>query len=202
MKSLYMLSTKLRVYLIELPLFVILTFAIHYNDQSEDLLKFYPLIAVLILGIIFIDVYFFRGVSLSHEEIRTFGPFAAKDNAILKKDKVLVITLRPGRKINLSVWGNDGTPAFDWQTEQEAAEGILRQFSCKVIGGQRLAKRILKFFTVSPEALCTLVENDGESYENDCVLVTTERKNELFEISVKLKTDFDEEPQDEEYSED
>lgn len=202
MKSLYMLSTKLRVCLIELPLLVILSFAIHYNDKSEDLLKFYPLIAVLSLGIIFIIVYFFRGVSLSHEEIRTFGPFAARDSAILKKDKVLVITLRPGRKINLSVWGNDGTPAFDWQTEEEASEGILRQFSAKVIGGKRLTKKILKFFTVSPEALSALVENEGESYENDCVLVTTERKNELFEISVKLKTNFDDVPQDEEYSED
>ena len=179
MKKLYMLSTKLWVYLIELPLLLLLCIASQLNSITESLLKFYPLITVLIMGMFFIFIYFLRGASLSYEEIRTWGLFSTRDSALISKDKTLYITLRPRRKINLSLWGNDGTPAFDWQTEEDLNQGLLRQFSCNVIGGKRRAKKILKFFTVEKEVLTALVQNEGENYENDAVSVTTERKNEL-----------------------
>ena len=192
MKSLYMFSTRLRVYLIELPLLIILTIAIHFNDKSEDLLKFYPLIIVVSLGMIFILIYFFRGVSLSYEEIRTYGLFAKRDSAMITKDKVLCVTICPKKIVRLYLWGNDGTPAFDWQKEEDVAkDGMLRQISCKVIGGKRLAKRILKFYTVDAEALEMLATKSGAAYENADVSVASERKNEIFEIRISFKTDFD-----------
>ena len=78
MKSIYILSTKLLIYLMELPLIALLILAIAYNDHADGVFKFYPMQIVSILGMIFIFLYFLRFVKISTDEVRCKGIFSSK----------------------------------------------------------------------------------------------------------------------------
>lgn len=187
MKGVFLFCTKLTVYLIELPLMLLLWVVLQYNHFSEELLKFYPLIVALCLFMLFVLVYFFRAITVSNEEIRYHGLFSSRDRALISKDKTLILTMRPLKRLDLELWGNDGTPAFDWQTPEEAAEGEdLRQFSGRAIGGKGTAKKILKYFDMPEELLEEAVTNEGFSYEDEFITVTNKVRNECFDVIIKF----------------
>ena len=87
MKKIYLFCTKLRVYLLELPLLLLLAICYHYNDEMDNLFKLYPLMVFLVLLIIFIIIYFFRYLSISFESIENHGLFSNRDRALINKDK-------------------------------------------------------------------------------------------------------------------
>ena len=60
MKSTFLFCTKLRMFLSEIPLLVLLIAAIIYTDKVKGLLGLWPLIIIVAAFMIFIVLFFFR----------------------------------------------------------------------------------------------------------------------------------------------
>ena len=187
MKSIYLLSTKLWVYLTELPILILLWVTISTNHLSEDVFGYYPLIIFLSLAVIFIMVYFFRMISISTDEIRYHGLFSSRDSAFIKENRTLLIKLSPGRNVKLELHGDAGVePPFDWMRSEDAIHREICLFRGKVNGGASTAKRILKFFSLPEDKLDDAVL-DGFCYEDDAIRVEACAKNEITEIALRFK---------------
>ena len=188
MKGTFIFSSRLRVYLTELPLIILLATAIHFHDASDSLMKFYPIEIAAAAGIMFIAVYFFRGVFLTTDEVRAIGLFSSRDHALIEKDMTLKIELKSRRRLTISLWGNDGTPAFEWQTVEEAkAVGDVRLFSERAIGGRKAAKRILALYTLPKDLLDKAVSVDGFEYSDESIAVRSAAENEVFSVYLTFK---------------
>ena len=92
MKKLFLFSTKLYNFWTVLPLAVLLAVSIHLNGNATGLMKLYPLIILSAAGIVFVILFFLRGIVLSYDDARCVGIFSKKDRAIFEKDYSLVIT--------------------------------------------------------------------------------------------------------------
>ena len=66
MKGIAFFSSRLWVYLTELPVILLLVVAVRNNDAADNVGKLYPLIILLGAVIVFIAIYFFRGVIISN----------------------------------------------------------------------------------------------------------------------------------------
>ena len=187
MKTIYLFSTKPLIYLTELPVIIIFWLAVHFNSYSEHALKFYPLIIVSALTIIFIAVYFFRYISINNDEIRYHGLFSSRDNALISENKTLTITLRPRLNTKVELYADAGEePAFEWMKASDVVHRDICIFRGRVFGGKSSAKKILEFFTLTKEESHSAL-NDGFFFENDAVIVTSKKENETFKISIKFK---------------
>ena len=187
MKSIYLLSTKLWVYLTEIPVLILLWVAISSNHLSNDIFKYYPLIIFLCLAVIFIMVYFFRMISISTDEIRYHGLFSSRDSAFIKENRTLVIKLKPNRNIGLELYGDAGVePPFDWMKSEDAIHRDICLFRGRANGGAGTARRILRYFGVPEDKLEGIAE-EGFYFEDDTVRVDAYRKNEISEIHLKFK---------------
>lgn len=186
MKGIFLFCTKLKYYFIELPLMIMLTVAIHYNGNYTGLFKFYPLIVLLSLGIIFIAVYFFRGIYISSDEIRDIGIFSRRERELIKKDGILVITLRGRGKMNIDLWAYSEEPAFDWMKNKGDYTKNVRVYHGVCIAGKSRAVRILSLFGLDGNLSREFTERDGARFDNQKILVTTEKKHDTFEIRIKF----------------
>ena len=187
MKTLYFFQTQPWVYATELPVIAIFFAALYANSLTETKTSFLPLVVAMALAFLFILVYFTRFVSLSTEEARQIGLFGSKDREFLKENSVLIIKLRPFGNMKLELWGgNPDMPAFDWMKADDVNFREVCLFREKAIGGIGSAKRILSYYTVPKDSLAGL-ENEGYFFENDTVSVSTEKKNEVYEIKVSFK---------------
>ena len=187
MKSIYILSTKLWVYLTEIPVLILLWVSISTNHLAEGTLKYYPLIIFLSLAVVFIMVYFFSVISISCEEIRYHGLFSSRDSAFITENKTLVIRIKPRRNLDIELYGDAGVePAFDWMKADDVIHRDICLFRGRANGSVGTAKRILKFFNVPEEERISAM-NDGFSYEDDAIRVNSCQKNEVFEISLSFK---------------
>ena len=187
MKSIYLLSTKLWVYLTEIPVLILLWVAISANSFSEDIFKYYPLIVFLCFAVIFIMVYFFRMISITNDEIRYHGIFSSKDSAFIKENRSLVLRLKPGRNIGIELYGDAGVePPFDWMKAEDAIHRDVCLFRGRANGNEKTARRILKFFSLPEDKLEGATE-EGFSYEDDAIRVDSCKKNDLIEITLKFK---------------
>ena len=148
MKGIFLFCTKLKVYLIEMPLIIMMCMAIHYNSNSTELFKFYPLIIMLGLGIAFIAVYFFRGVYITTDEISDVGIFSSRESELLKKDMTLALTLRTKGRLNVDIWAHSDEPAFDWMKKEDDLTRDVRIYHTVALGGKKTVARILSLFGV------------------------------------------------------
>ncbi len=188
MKSIYFFATKLRVYLIELPLIALLVFAIIYNKHSTNLFKFYPLQVLLILGIVFIFIYFLRFVRLNTDEVRCIGLFSSKDRVALKKGRCLVLTLKKHRKLLVEVFGIGEAPLLDWVNPEEYADSEINIFRAKAVGGEASAKKLLKYFDIPKDDFEAILKS--ESFEKEYEAITLSVTNT--EIGKKIRLTFTE----------
>ena len=187
MKSIYLFCTKPWVYLTELPVIILFWIAIHFNSYSEQTFKFYPLIIVCALAIVFIAVYFFRYISINNDEIRTHGVFSSKDNALISENKTLVITLRPRFNTKIELYSDAGEePAFEWMKATDIVHRDICIFRGRFFGGAGSTKKILRYFTLSKQE-SDLAMQDGFAFENDAVKVTSGSENEQFKVTIKFK---------------
>ena len=187
MKSIYLLSTKLWVYLTEIPVLILLWVSISSNHLSQDMFKYYPLIIFLSFAVIFIVVYFFSVISINYDEIRYHGLFSSKDSAFITENKSLVIRIKPKRNLDIELYGDAGVePAFDWMKAEDIKHRDICLFRGKANGSSGTAKRILKYFKL-PELEIENALSDGFSYEDDSIRVNSGYKNEIFEIKLKFK---------------
>ncbi len=183
-KTKYLFCTKMRMFLSEIPLAVLLAFAIRYNGSNEGPFKLWPLIIAVSGFMIFIAVYFFRAISISEEEIRAIGRFSSRYCCTINKGKTLIFTLRKKRKLRVELFGIDERPAFDWVKEDEEPVEI-NLFSERAIGSRRSVEKMLAFFGVDRDDFEAIFLNESFEKDYDLVKVTTEIVNE--EKKVKLK---------------
>lgn len=188
MKFVFLFCTKLRVYLTELPVILLLAIAIHYNDGSDELFKLYPLQIFLGLVILFILVYFFRAITITYDEIRYHGLFSSRDSAVINKDKTLIITMKPARRLTVELFGNDGKlPALDWLKDSEAPPVDIFLFRGKAVGGKRTVSSVLKYFGVPAEDISEVFSKDGYTREYDDVILDVEKKEDICIFKIKMK---------------
>ena len=187
MKKIFLFSSRLRVYLTEIPPILLLIVAIKFNSEVDTLMKLYPLIVILSALIIFIAVYFFRAVVIGFDAVKCIGPFSSRDKAIIAKDKALVVTLLPKRRIRVELFGDGEDLAESCSWLKDDTSSSINLFRAKANGTQRTARRILKLFDVPEDTFKALIENDGyrEDFEN--LTVSSDTLNEAKAIKIEFK---------------
>ena len=114
-KKLFFPCTILRPFLVATPLVLVMAAAIRLNDAVDTLVKLYPLIIACGAGIIFTFIYFFRGITVSKDEVRYIGVFSSRDSAVINEGKTLILTLKAKNKVAIDLYGNNGVNAeLDW----------------------------------------------------------------------------------------
>lgn len=178
MKKIFLFSTKLWVYLTEIAPIILLTVSIIYNDEVKTVMKLYPLITVLSALIIFIAVYFFRGVSLSFDELKCIGWFSSRDKATVKKDRAVVISVLKRRRIRIELFGrsDDGESAYSWQKGEDVGE--INLFRAKANGNLKTVKKLLKYFGVPISDTEQIISDEAFSKNYGDVTVSSETVNE------------------------
>ncbi len=188
MKGIFLFCSRLRVYLTEIPVMIMLAITIFYNDQSTDLLKYYPLIVFLCLVIIFIAVYFFRLISITTDEVRYHGLFSSKDSAFITKDRTLKLSLHPRKSLRVELYGDAGKePAFDWMKAEDVVHREICLFRGKAIGGRGSATKILKYFGVPSDILTSDAFEKGFTFEDETISVNAVSENDIPTVSISFK---------------
>lgn len=187
MKFLLFLSTRLRVFLTEVPPIILLTFAIIYNGAVDNPFKLYPLMVILCALILFIPIYFLRGVFISYEEVRCVGFFSSKEKAIIKEDRMLVLTLLPKKKVRIELFSknDDGEASYAWLENEEAV--YVNIFRARVNGKSGVIKRILRYFEIDEDVITSALENENFSAKLEKVNVASGIENESKMVSVYFK---------------
>ena len=173
MKSIYLLGTKLKVFLIELPLIFLLILSIIYNGNAKNPGKLYPLIITLSLGIVFIFIYFLRLVRIKTEEVRCLGLFSSKDSIALKKDRRLVITVKAHGRLLVEVFGTGEAPLLDWVDPEDYLDKEINLFRSRAIGTERAARRIMKYFGIPKSDFKEIFKTEAFTKEYETVILTT-----------------------------
>ncbi len=189
MKKLYLLCTKPWIYLSEIPLIVLLVLAIIFNEAVDGVWKLYPLIITLILGILFILVYFFKVIILTTDEVEVFSVFTERDSATLNRGKSLIIGRISSGRIKVCVFGNDGKPPeFDFIEDGADYTPIdIFLLRGKALGGDGTLVRIMNYFDIPTEKAIKLTSADGE-YEDEVLSATSvANSNGYQEIKITFK---------------
>ena len=190
MNFLFFLSTKLKVFLTEIPPILLLMVAIAYNGAVDTTFKLYPLMVILCALILFIPVYFLRGVFISYEEIRCVGFFSSKEKAIIKEDRTLILTPLPKRKVRIELFAknDDGESSYAWLANEEMF--FVNVFRARVNGKSGVVKKTLRYFEIGEDVISEVLENDSFSAELEKVKVMTEVENEEKKVIVYFKETF------------
>ena len=186
MKKAYISATPPLMLLTLVPLIAVLVLSIIFNDSVDTVQKLYPLIIASAAGIIFTAIYLLRFVVISTEEIKMVGFFSSRDKAIINKNKTLILTLRAKGRLIVTLYGNDGArPALDWTQGEDYVPIDINLFREKVEGRERSAKAILKYFDIPSEDISAMLESDsfGKEYES---FDASAEKNENCRI-IKIK---------------
>lgn len=164
MKKTFIFGTKLRMYLCELPLIFVLAVAIYFNPSMENPGKLYPLIIAMSLGIVFMFVYLFRGVSVSGEKIQSVGLFSSKDSVLITPDTTLQFTIRPKNMLKIELFGDSDAPIFDWMDKSKANK-FVNLYRDIAVGGFGQVRRVLLSFGVSGKDIDCLRTRDSIEIE-------------------------------------
>ena len=179
----YLSSINIWALWVFMPLVALLIWAIYANQYSEDTLGLYPLIIMLIGGMIFSVLYFLRLVYISNAEVRDIGVFTARDSVILNAGKTIKLIRMKWGKVALQVIGHEEAVGFDWLKPEERTRDIVL-YRAVVYGGLGLIKSVLKFYGTEAAALENLDEID---YENENIKVSTSVNDEgVVSFEIKL----------------
>ena len=178
MKKLYLLSTRPWIYLSEIPLLLLLIFAIQNNEKADGVWKLYPLIITTVIGMIFILLYFFKLVIVSTDEVEVFTIFQGRDSATLNKGKTLIIAKISRARAKICIFGNDGAPPDIDYVKNDKYYTPLDIFllRTKALGTDGTLVRIMKYFDVPKDTAKELTLNDG-IYEDEAVSVSSALNN-------------------------
>ena len=187
MKGLFFFSTKLRMFISEIPIIILLALAIRYNPMVQTPMKLYPLIIACIAGIIFIIIYLFRAIVISNEEVRSIGLFSSRDRSIINRDKTLVLTLRPRHKIKVELFGIDDAPGLDWIDKEDVEKRYTNIYRDITVGGTRAVRRTLVYFGLSSEEIDELISKEKMHIENDDIRVRKEKTEHGDTYSIYFK---------------
>ncbi len=186
MKSITLFCTKMRFFLVEIPIIYLLTVAIINNNLSGLLLKLYPLIAFCMGAIIFIAVYFFRAIRISFSEIRDIGRFSDREVAVINAGKTLILKMKNRSTVNVELFGNNGQPPLYSMENADFVPMDINLFRGRIIGGERSIKKILKFFGTSAAEAQELIASEC-SFEYENVNISSHNTEEGSEIRIFMK---------------
>lgn len=187
MKKLFFLSTRYRALISEiLPVFLLIP-AIAYNNRVNTVMRLYPLIFALSALIIFMFIYFFRGILLSADEIRCVGLFSSKDKAMIKKDRVLVVSIMKKHRVSLEIFGtnDDTTETYAWLKKEEPT--MINLYRARANGSASVAKRIMKYFDVEEADIAAALSNESFSAEYDKISLNSSVSEESRRIAITFK---------------
>ena len=176
MKKTYLFCTKIGWFISLIPSIVLLIISIYYNESSTGLLKLYPLIIILSGIIIFIGMYFFRGVKINFEEIKCIGLFSSKESAVINANKTLYISILPKRKILLELYGaNDDFETYAWLKSEEGTQ--INLFRAKALGNSSTVRKVLSYFDIEAEYIENAIKSENFSADCEKIKLTTETIN-------------------------
>lgn len=185
-KKKYLFSTNPLMYLTEIPVVALFFIAMYYNSLSESGTVLLPLMVFLSLVAIFILIFLFRYVSLSFEEVRTRGWFSTRDSAVVTKDKTLILTMLPKRRIKIELFGNDGQPPMYAGAFDEPSLDVYL-FRAKAVGGKKAVSSVMSYYTVPLKDIVTVLQEDRFSAEYELISLSSERREDIREIRIKFK---------------
>ena len=184
MKKVILFCTKLRFFFVEIPPILLLLIAISYNDTVDTAIKLYPLIAVSVLFIIFVFLYFFRLIIISTEEIRSAGLFSSRDSAIINKGKALIITPLKKNKLRVVLFGKSGIPDFSWAKNEGYENLEIDLYREVAVGGTATLKRIFKYFGVPSDEIKSILNTDFYKKEYKYFTLTASTENGVKEYRI------------------
>ena len=185
MRSLILFSTKLWYFLAEIPLIFLFVLAIMKNGGSSHPLKLIPLIIITGAGIIFVFLYYARGIIISYSEVRHIGLFSERDKAMINEGKTLILTLRKRGNMRVVLFGNNGeAPLFPNNEEGEEDKPVdFNLFKGLALGRAATLKRILRFFDINEEDRESLIRESCTA-ENEFVKVESTEVDGRREIRI------------------
>ncbi len=185
MKTLFFFGTKLYVYLIELPFIYLLILTLNHNSKTEGAFKLYPLIVFSILAMIFIAVYFFNAVTLNRVKIRQIGLFSSRDKVMINKGKSLVITYLSYNKLRLEIYDFQEFPSLNISREDfvPTESCIFRE---RIIGSNRTASKILRYFGATREQVDELIFQNEKSFSTKSSDFSTRIHEDRKQIKIKF----------------
>ena len=188
MKPIYIFAARLRALWVLLPMIVVLTQSIRFNNNADGAVKLYPLIIFTIGAIVFTFVYYFRFIAISYSEIKYIGRFTTRDSATINEGKTLVIEMLEKRRISIRLYGNEGyNPDIKWLTNEDGEYDDICVFRGRAYGNNNIPTRILYQFGIkeSEDIDAIFSEEDfNKTYEN--VTVSTYIENEHKNIKIKF----------------
>ncbi len=186
MKNILLVSTRFRVFLTEIPPIILLSVVVRFNDKVDTVFKLYPLIIFLSALILFIPIYFLRGVIINHDELKCIGVFSSHDRAYTGDDKTIVLTCLEKRRIKIELYEKSGSAeVFSWIDKNPNEE--INIFRAKARGTERTAKKILQYFGVDNELAEKLIASETSETELEDIFVRSEFTEEGKRISIRLK---------------
>ena len=186
MKSLFLFSTRLRYFLTEIPPLLLLIISIKYNFKVDSTIKLYPLITVIIGVVVFIFLYFFRGVKINFEEIKCVGLFSTRESAVINAGKTLHISILPKQKIRVELYGeNDDYKTYAWLKNEDGAE--INLFRSKALGGIGTVRKILSYFGAECEDIEKAFTDEVFSADYEKIILTSETIDEKKTFKIYFK---------------
>lgn len=187
MKKVFLFSSRLTVYLTEIPVLALLAFVISVHDTAPSVVKYYPLEIFLGAVAILIVLYFFRAVTITKDEIRALGLFSSRDKVTIEEGKTLVFTLASKKRMTVALYeSSDGTPSLPWAADVASEINLFR---ARTRGNQKAVRRALILFGVSKEeaeaVLNTLPEKEV-AFEN--IAVIAEQKHDVTIYRLRVLT--------------
>ena len=165
MKKLFLFSTKLRYFWTIIPAIFLLIVAIIYNNAVDSVFKLYPLIVALSGVIVFMVLYFYRAVIISHDDLRCVGRFSSKEYSTIKPQNSLVITIMKRKRASIELYGINDTRDFDWSREDERVE--INLFRARTNASQSTIKKIITYFGFTSDDADLAIINADYSAESD-----------------------------------
>lgn len=185
MKPIYIFASRLRAFWVLIPMSVVLTMSLRFNEHADGGVKLYPLIIFSIGAIVFTFIYYFRFIAISYSEIKYIGRFTSRDSATVNEGKTLVVELLEKGRVSIRLYGNEGyNPEIKWLTNEDGEHGDFCLFRGKAYGGLAIAERILLHFGVDADDINTALTDDGysKSYENVSVSAFIENSHRVINI--------------------
>ena len=188
MKSTFLFSTRLRVYWVLLPIMLLLGVAIHYNTHSAAVFKLYPLIIFLCAAIIFVMLYFFRGIMITYDEIKHVGLFSERERVMIDEGKTIILDIKPHGRVDVTLFGDDGVlPGLDWMTPDEDVSRERTLFRARAIGGRFTVRSVLMAWGVEAIDAEKIISGEDITVDGELARVSTEMLEEALRVNIYVK---------------
>ena len=185
MKSIYIYASRLRAFWVLLPMSVILTLCLRFNEHVDGAFKLYPLIIFTIGAIIFTFIYYFRFIAISYSEVKYIGRFTSRDSATVNEGKTLVIDLLEKNRVGIKLYGNEGyNPEIKWLTNESGEQGDICLFRGTSYSGEYVAMAILSYF--GADDIGEILDTDGFKREYENVTVSSLTENSHRQIRIRI----------------